>query len=79
LSDRFLSWPQLAAIVPFSRQHIGRLEREGRFPQRRQVGSNRVAWLASEVEEWLRARPIAPRGHYQIGGFDRRGGAEASK
>jgi prophage regulatory protein len=30
------------------------LEKEGKFPRR--VGSNRVAWLESEVEAWVAAR-----------------------
>jgi prophage regulatory protein len=54
--ERFLTWPQLADIVPYSRQHVGRLERAGRFPRRVQVGPNRVAWLESEVDEWIRSR-----------------------
>jgi hypothetical protein len=29
------------------------LERAGQFPRRVQVGPNRVAWLASEIEEWI--------------------------
>lgn len=46
--------------IPYSPQHIARLEAVGRFPKRIQLGQNRVAWLLSEVEEWLDER-IAKR------------------
>ena len=46
--------------IPYSPQHIARLERAGRFPKRIQLGQNRVAWLLTEVEEWLDER-IAKR------------------
>jgi prophage regulatory protein len=32
-------------MVPYTPQHILRLEKEGKFPRRVQVGPNRVAWL----------------------------------
>ncbi|MCB1522328.1 MAG: AlpA family phage regulatory protein [Hyphomicrobiaceae bacterium] len=47
---------ELLEIVPFSRQHILRLEKRGRFPRRIRLGENRVAWLRSEVEQWIEAR-----------------------
>lgn len=47
---------ELLAIVPFSRQHILRLEKRGRFPRRIHLGDNRVAWLSSEIQEWIAAR-----------------------
>jgi prophage regulatory protein len=46
--------------IPYSPQHIARLEAAGRFPKRIQLGQNRVAWLLKEVEEWLDER-IAKR------------------
>ena len=41
-------------------EHIARLEAAGQFPKRIRLGQNRVAWLLSEVEEWLDVR-IAKR------------------
>lgn len=38
---------------------IDRMERVGRFPARRRIGETAVGWLASEVIDWMRARPIA--------------------
>jgi prophage regulatory protein len=61
--DRLLTWPQVEPIVPYGRQHVYRLETEGKFPKRVQLGPGRVAWWESEVLEWLgsRARGPAPR------------------
>jgi predicted DNA-binding transcriptional regulator AlpA len=41
--DRLLTWPQVEQIVPYTRMHIGRLEKAGKFPQRVQLGPKRVA------------------------------------
>lgn len=60
-SHRLLPWPALAERVPYTRQHIMRLEAEGKFPARVQVGGNRVAWLEHEVDAWIEAR-AAERG-----------------
>lgn len=46
--------------IPYSPQHIARLEAAGQFPKRIPLGQNRVAWLLTEVEEWLEVR-IAQR------------------
>ena len=42
--------------IPYSPQHIARLEAVGRFPKRIKLGENRVAWLLTEVEEWIDVR-----------------------
>lgn len=42
--------------IPYSGQHIARLEAVGAFPKRIRLGQNRVVWLLSEVEAWLDAR-----------------------
>ena len=53
---RILDKRSLKTKVPYSPQHIARLEREGKFPQRIQLGTCRVGWLESEVDEWIKAR-----------------------
>jgi prophage regulatory protein len=56
---RFIAWPELEPRVPYTRQHLSRLERAGKFPKRVRVGNNqsgRVAWVASEVDAWFAAR-----------------------
>ena len=42
--------------IPYSPQHIARLEAAGDFPKRIKLGQCRVAWLLSEVEEWIDQR-----------------------
>jgi predicted DNA-binding transcriptional regulator AlpA len=69
INDRLLPWSELERIVPYSRVHVGRLERSGLFPQHIVVGvgrAARVAWLASEVREWL-AEKAASRHKGQTG------------
>jgi len=46
----------LVKLVQYSPQHIARLENAGRFPKRIRLGQNRVAWLLSEVEDWIDER-----------------------
>lgn len=54
--ERLLVWPQLAELVPYTRQHVGRLEASGQFPKRLQIGPGRVAWRETEVLSWLDER-----------------------
>jgi len=32
------------------------MERNGKFPRRRQISSNSVGWLKSEVDAWVESR-----------------------
>mgnify|MGYP001283367611 CR=1 FL=1 len=54
-SDFMLS-AEVIARVPYSRAHLYRLEDQGEFPKRRRIGPNRIAWLRTEVEQWLAER-----------------------
>lgn len=53
---RILSKRDVKALVLYSPQHIARLEKAGQFPQRVQLGPNRVGWVEDEVLDWLRQR-----------------------
>lgn len=53
---QLITMSTLLETVPFSRQHILRLEKRGRFPRRIRLGDNRVAWLRSEIEAWIASR-----------------------
>ena len=53
---RIISKKELKRIVPFTPQHILRLEKQGKFPKRIQVGERRVGWLLSDVETWIASR-----------------------
>ena len=57
-SLRLITRSELLAIVPYTPQHILRLEKRGLFPRRIQIGPNRVAWLLSEIEEWVAVRVV---------------------
>jgi prophage regulatory protein len=53
---RFLPYDQLKHLVPFTRQHLKRLEDAGTFPRRVQIGANRVAWREDEIVSWADER-----------------------
>jgi prophage regulatory protein len=57
---RIIDKKVLRTLVPYSLQHIYRMEIAGEFPQRLQLGQNRVGWRLSDIEEWIRSRPVAP-------------------
>lgn len=50
---RILTKKELQKKVPYTPQHILRLEKEGRFPKRLQLGPNRVGWVEHEVDSWI--------------------------
>jgi prophage regulatory protein len=43
-----------------SRPSIYRYMKHGRFPPRRRVGPNRVAWAASDILAWIETCPCLP-------------------
>jgi prophage regulatory protein len=53
---RIITKKELRELVPYTPQHIHRLEKAGRFPQRLQLGPNRVGWRLSDIEAWINAR-----------------------
>lgn len=59
-----ISKKELIKKVLYSGQHIGRLERAGKFPRRVKLGENRVGWVRAEIDAWIakrmRARPTEP-------------------
>jgi prophage regulatory protein len=52
----FLRDPDVFALTKLSKSTRWRLERDGKFPKRRQLSAKAVGWLASEVEAWLKSR-----------------------
>ncbi|TWA90723.1 AlpA family transcriptional regulator [Azospirillum brasilense] len=59
-TKRILRFPQVKALVSFSRMHVDRLEKAGSFPKRIRIGVNSVGWLESEVNAWVE-RKVAQR------------------
>ena len=60
-ANRIIRPKQIKEFTGLSRPTIWRLEAKGEFPPRRQIGPGAVGWLASEVEDWLRSRPVVPQ------------------
>jgi len=54
-SDLMLA-DEVDAHIPYSRAHLYRLEDQGDFPKRKRIGANRIAWVRTEVEQWLAQR-----------------------
>lgn len=54
--DRIVTFPELKSIfgIPYCRYHLARLEAVGKFPKRVHLSSQRCAWKASELGEWVR-------------------------
>ncbi len=53
---QLLNRKQVADRTNLSLSTIKRLEKEGRFPRRIKVTQFRVAWLASEIDDWIGQR-----------------------
>jgi prophage regulatory protein len=53
---RITTKKELRLIVPYSPQHILRLEKSGKFPNRVQLGARRVGWYLHEINGWLQQR-----------------------
>ena len=60
--DHFLREPEVQRITGLSRTTRWRLQRDGKFPHRRQISTNAVGWLASEINAWMagRSAPVEP-------------------
>jgi len=53
---KFLRLPEVKERVTYSAPQIWRLEKANKFPRRIYIGENRVAWIASEIEEWMASK-----------------------
>jgi predicted DNA-binding transcriptional regulator AlpA len=53
---RLIYFSQLAQEkgIRWSRVHISRLEKSGRFPARVRVGGNTIGWVEDEIDAFLR-------------------------
>lgn len=53
---RIIDWKTLKTMVPYSRQHIARLEKVGRFPKRVILSPSRVGWVYDEIVAYIEGR-----------------------
>jgi prophage regulatory protein len=60
--SRFLRFGELKTEkgIPYSRMHIDRLEKAGKFPKRVHLGPMTVAWVEDEIDA-LAAEKMAAR------------------
>jgi predicted DNA-binding transcriptional regulator AlpA len=58
MTDRFLSKTLVDEITGLSNVTRWRMERRNKFPNRRQISPNRVAYLESEIMTWMETRPV---------------------
>ena len=56
---RIVTQKELRQLVPYTPQHILRLEKAGKFPLRIRLGQNRVGWMLIEIEAWIASRRAA--------------------
>ena len=54
--ERLLSFKEVISMTSLSRGEIYRRFKQGRFPRPIRLGKGRVAFVHSEVAEWIRAR-----------------------
>lgn len=57
---KLITAKELYTRIPYSSVHIWRLERKGEFPRRVHLGPNRIAWVETEIMEWLESRRKPP-------------------
>jgi prophage regulatory protein len=53
---RIITQKELRLLVPYTPQHILRLEKAGKFPRRLKLGQNRVGWRLLDIEAWQAQR-----------------------
>ena len=53
----FLSKQQVLKKIPITAPTLWAWVRAGKFPRPRAISPNKTVWLASEVDEWMQARP----------------------
>ena len=58
---KVLSYDELRNLkgVRFSRVHLWRLEKDGKFPKRVRLSANRHGWSDEEIDGWIAERMAA--------------------
>jgi prophage regulatory protein len=60
--DRYIRRKGVEALVGLSRSTIYQMIAEDRFPCPHRIGKRAVGFLLSEIEAWLRDRPLTQQG-----------------
>ena len=56
MTDTFLRLQKVTQLTGFGRSQIYLIIKQGKFAKQIHIGSNSVAWLDSEVSEWMQER-----------------------
>ena len=56
MSETFLRLPEVQRRVPYSRSTIYLLIARGEFPKPHSLGARAVAWLESDIDDWMAER-----------------------
>ncbi|WP_188262663.1 helix-turn-helix transcriptional regulator [Azospirillum tabaci] len=53
-TSRILRFPEVQKrIGGYTRMHVDRLEKNGKFPKRLRIGERAVGWLESDIDSWI--------------------------
>jgi prophage regulatory protein len=55
-ANQFLRMPEVIRLCSLSRSQIYRLESAGLFPKKVKISLRASAWVAGEVQEWIKSR-----------------------
>jgi prophage regulatory protein len=58
---KLMKLPEVLARVALSRSQVYAMVKDGTFPAPVNVGTRAVAWVESEIDEWVRALVSASR------------------
>ena len=58
--ERLISKPEVLDRVGVTYPTIWTWMRNGKFPRSRELGGGKAAWVESEVDAWIKNRPIIP-------------------
>ncbi|WP_247362762.1 MULTISPECIES: AlpA family phage regulatory protein [unclassified Bradyrhizobium] len=62
VSQQLIAYEALAPKgIVYSKVQLWRLERAAKFPKRVKLSAQRVAWIESEIDEWIGERIAARR------------------
>ncbi|WP_138379459.1 AlpA family phage regulatory protein [Luteithermobacter gelatinilyticus] len=53
VTPALLNIKQVCEITSLSKVTIWRLERAGDFPKRHKISRNRIAWLHTDIQDWI--------------------------
>lgn len=58
-TDRLLPIREVLSTISVGRTTLYAWVKTGEFPRPRKIGAKRVAWLSSDVTNWVASRPAA--------------------